>query len=110
MAGSLSVATLVANTPVLVQWKDETIEHFLGRMTHLNLVAKNISTLRGIAAAPKLKVIYAFNNRITELPPDLLKLGYAHTCATSCLAWLHRRQIAPLLLGFLQRCTNPDAG
>jgi hypothetical protein len=66
---------LISCAPVLVFWKGESEDHFLQRITHLNMQQKDLTTLEGCQFTPNLKVIYAFNNRIDRFPVCFDKLA-----------------------------------
>jgi Leucine-rich repeat (LRR) protein len=67
----LSCDLIVASTPHILPGRTETIAHFLRRISHLNLQSHGLTTLSGVEVCSGLRALYAFENRISEIPPGL---------------------------------------
>ncbi|RYG47292.1 hypothetical protein EON67_08710 [archaeon] len=74
---ALSEDDILAAAPYVRAARGESREHCLGRVTHIHVQRRRLTSLQGIHAAPQLKVVYAFENSITSLPADLTVCRYA---------------------------------
>lgn len=67
----LSEDDILAAAPYVRAARGESREHCLGRVTHIHVQRRRLTSLQGVHAAPQLKVVYAFENSINSLPIDL---------------------------------------
>lgn len=65
---ALQPAQLIAATPTIFA-RQESQAHFFRRVSHLNLQQKRLVSLSGIERCENLRFLFAFGNRLTEIPP-----------------------------------------
>ncbi|KAG9401668.1 hypothetical protein AC1031_009522 [Aphanomyces cochlioides] len=66
--GILSVDMLLHGTKTTMA-KGESTEQFLKRLTHLTLTGKKLTTIDLVAKCPNVRVLYLYDNKITNAQP-----------------------------------------
>jgi Leucine-rich repeat (LRR) protein len=92
---TISTEIIVASTPHILPGKAESTAHFLGRVSHLNLQHRGFASLSGVETCTNLRALYAYDNRISSIPPGLcaievLVLDGNRISEISCLEQSHR--------------------
>lgn len=59
--------SLILSATTLGKSRQETMDHFLGRVTHLHLQAKKLRVIENLDICVALKVLYLYDNRIEEI-------------------------------------------
>lgn len=58
---------LILSSTAMSKTRQETLDHFLGRITHLHLQGKRLKAIENLECCASLKVLFLYDNKIEEI-------------------------------------------